>query len=274
MVLLVLTLAVGLGCGAKTETGGPQSDTTANDTSRAPIAQVAPWEDPKFATWKRAEFENVVVYFPPEHIHAAQMPQGAKEYKGAMVKISGMLGMPVPTDTVRIFYFTGPGQGYAVTGRDFPYGDSLAVYYWPNYSRGVSLMQRLFYSYFGTWSGQRIMHHGLIALFDYAGTNYNQSTIEFLRDTFFIPIGRLAQDTVMNSDMERYQSAEAASLVAFLLGSRGAITLQALYHATIPFDQAVQQNLGISVDSLQKEWIAFLEKTVGPIDTTQSHRGQ
>lgn len=247
------------------------ADSAVVGTSSAYLTR--PWEDPKFAGWQRTEFENVVVYFPPGHLHQADMSQTAKNYRNAITKISGTAQLPVPTDTIRVFYFTGPGQGFELTQRPFPYGDSIAVYYWPNYSHGVSLMQRLFYSYFGGWSTQQIMHHGLIALFDFSGENHHETTLEFMRDTFFIPLSRLASDTAMNSDYERYQSGEAGSLVAYILASRGSTGIEAMYRSTLPFDQAVQQVMGITLDSLQKEWIGFIEANVGPIDTTKARSG-
>ncbi len=272
MAVLVTLMVSGCGNNDKTETEPRATDSSL--TSATPSTpKLPPWEDPKYATWKKTEFENVVVYYPPGHIHEAQMPQAAKDYKTAISKISGTAQLPAPTDTVKVFYHTGPGQGWDFTGRDIPFGDSLAVYYWPNYSRGPSLMQRLFYSYFGGWSGQRIMHHGLIALFDFAGENHHQTTLEYLRDTFFIPLARLQNDTLMNSDVERYQTAEAGSLVAFILATRGITSVEALYRSTLPFDQAVQQALGITIDSLQQEWIGFVQMNTGPIDTTQIKTG-
>lgn len=273
MAILIALMIFGCTGSDKTE-AEPQTTDSSLTSAASSVPKVPPWEDPKYAAWKRAEFENVIVYYPPGHIHEAQMPQAAKDYKNAITKISGTAQLPVPTDTVRVMYYTGPGQAYEMTGRDFPFGDSLAVHYWPNYSRGPSLLQRLFYSYFGGWSGQRIMHHGLIALFDFAGENHHQTTLEYLRDTFFIPLARLQSDTLMNSDVERYQTAEAGSLVAFILATRGITSIEALYRSTLPFDQAVQQTLGISIDSLQKEWVEFVQLNTEPVDTTQVKAGQ
>jgi hypothetical protein len=161
-----------------------------------------------------------------------------------------------------------------MTGHFYPYGDSLAVFYWPNYSRGVSLMQRLLLSYYGKRSSQQILYHGLIALFDFSGENHHETTLSYLRDTFFIPLSRLATDTLMNSNAERYQSAEAASLVGFLMNTRGAVVVESFYMSDKPFDSTVTQVLGITTDSLQKEWIAFIEQNIGPIDTTSGKSGK
>ena len=227
-----------------------------------------PWQDPLFADFKLATHENIQVYYPTGHVHEAQMAQAPIDYKKAIAKISETLGLPEPTDTIRIFVLTGPGQGRTLTGDSFPHGDSLAVYYWPNYSRGPSLMQHLLYKYFGDWSQHRIMNHGLIALFDFAGENHHETTLEYLREGKFIPLGKPVDDTLMNSTIERYQSSEAGSFVAFLLAQHGIAGVEAVYRAPLPFAYAVQSSLSMSVDSLQKEWIAFIEAAIGPIDTT------
>jgi hypothetical protein len=112
------------------------------------------------------------------------------------------------------------------------------------------------------------MNHGLITLFDFAGKNHHETTLKLLRESTFIPLAKLVDDTLMNSTVERYQSSEAGSFVAFLLASHGPTAVQDIYDAPLPFAYAVQSNLKISVDSLQKEWIAFIEATIGPIDTT------
>lgn len=262
-------------CGNDEKTEIPANDGQDSVAAPAPVvATLPPWEDPKYKDWDSAKFENVKIYFPPTHLHAAQMSTAASDYKKAVQKISGMMGLPEPTDTLLLYYFTGPGQGQTMTGHFYPYGDSLAVYYWPNYSRGVSLMQRLLHSFYGKRSSQQILYHGLIALFDFSGENHHETTLGYLRDTFFIPLSRLATDTLMNSSAERYQSAEAASLVGFLMNTRGAVVVESFYMSDIPFDSTVTQVLGITIDSLQKEWIGFIEQNIGPIDTTSGKSGK
>jgi hypothetical protein len=240
----------------------------ADTTSIRRSIGLPPWKDTIFADFKRASFANIILYYPPEHLHEAQMAESAEGYKFAVGKISVTLGLPEPTDTIRVYVLTGPGQGRVMSGDPFPHGDSQAVYYWPNYSRGPSLMQHLLYKLFGGLSKHRVMNHGLIALFDFAGKNHHEATLKLLRESTFIPLAKLVEDTLMNSTIERYQSAEAGSFVAFLLASHGPTAVQDIYNAPLPFAYAVQSNLKISVDSLQKEWIAFIEATIGPIDTT------
>lgn len=273
--LVVFAMLCLSGCGSKESTEIPANTGQDSIAAQTPaVAALLPWEDPRYKDWDSARFENVKIYFPPTHLHAAQMPIAASDYKKAVQKISGMMQRREPTDTLLVYYYTGPGQGQAMTGHFYPYGDSTAVFYWPNYSRGISLMQHLLYRYYGKHTSQPILYHGLMALFDFAGENYHETTLGYLRDTFFIPLSRLATDTLMNSNSERYQSGEAGSLVGYLLLSRGAMVVDSLYMSTLPFDSTVTQILKISVDSLQKEWVAFIDQNIGPIDTTSGKSGK
>ena len=288
----IAALVVAAGCNKEEKTSDqaqnqqqPQVSSDTSDQSVPPIKvtlagadttavkrslHLPPWEDTIFADFVTIKHANFALHYPATHQHADQMVPAAEGYKTALAKVSEMLGMPEPTDTIHVYALTGPGQGRIMSGNPFPFGDSQAVYYWPNYSRGPSLMQHLLYKYFGGRSKHEIMNHGLIALFDFGGTNYHATTLEFLREGEFIPLAKLVEDTLMNSTIERYQSAEAGSFVAFLLAFHGTTGVKAIYDAPLPFAYAVQSNLKIGVDSLQREWITFIERTVGPIDTTMT----
>jgi len=78
----------------------------------------------------------------------------------------------------------------------------------------------------------------------------------------FIPLLELAVDTIVNSDLERYQSGEAASFVDFLLYSYGMPVLRMLYLADSPIELVVPGQLMITVDSLQTEWLTYINQVL------------
>ena len=124
------------------------------------------------------------------------------------------------------------------------------------------------------WSLQEPRHqflkHGLISLNDFSGQDYHRSTIECIEEDRFIPLAALAIDTSINSDAERYQSAEAASFCAFILGEWGVSGLKQMYESQLPFDQAVDSNLGCTLDSLETLWLLSARVNVRPDSTKDS----
>ena len=217
-------------------------------------------KDSKFVDWKTFNLGRIQLFHPPRHQHESNFADIASGYDRAVTKISQTLGIDSLPDTIRIFYFTGPNQGLEMTAQGRPYADSEAVYYWPAYTRGVSLTQYLLKRWSRVEPTNTFLKHGLIALFDHAGENYHQSTVEYANDTLFIPLAKLAVDTMINSDVERYQSAEAASFCAFLIARYGAPNLKALYESPEPFLEFAPRLLQTSVDALESNWLEFARR--------------
>lgn len=213
--------------------------------------------DPRFKDWHTYNLGRIRLFYPPKHQFEANFEEIAKGYDRAVANISQLLAIDSLPDTITIFYFTGPNQGLELTNKSHPYADSEAVYYWPAYSRGVSLTQYLLKKWSTVDPTTKFLWHGLVALFDHAGENYHQTTMEYAKDTLFIPLARLAVDTAINSDVERYQSAEAASFCAFLLARYSPATLKALYESPEPFLEYAPRLLQVSLDSLEQNWLAF-----------------
>lgn len=258
LTMLALAVLLIVGCSNEEGPGSQAVDTTLVDSTAERVARTTPlWQEAAYRDWTSVTSGSVVLYFPEYHQHAAEMPGFAQGYAGAVATVTERLGVVVPVDTVRVYHYTGPGQAEAITGQSMPFGDSTGVHYWTGYSRGVSLMQYLLPKAYGLKSSLPIMYHGLVALFDFAGENYHQTTLEYANDTFFIPLTRLANDTLMNSASERYQSAEAASFVGFLLGEYGPAAVRTAYVSNLPFDSTIASVCGISIDSLQSEWLAY-----------------
>lgn len=216
------------------------------------------WQDSAYTGWVAEPYGSVMLHYPESHQHLAEMPDAAAGYMRAINTIAARLNKTLPSDTIHVYYYTGPWQGETITDTIIPFGDSTGVHYWPNFARGVSLMQHLLLRWYPEGTTQPVIHHGLIALFDFDGKDYHQITLEMLKDdTMFIPLSRLSTDPGLDSEQERRQSAEAASLVGFLLGQYGPGTIESLYLARDPFDSAVQRLTGLTVDSLQSEWLAY-----------------
>ena len=101
-----------------------------------------------------------------------------------------------------------------------------------------------------------------MALLDYSKRNYHKVTQSFIKDTSFIPLVKLAEDTIINSHVERYRSAIAASFVDFLVYYYGMGALEKLYTADDSFDVAVERIFSITPDSLQVLWLNLVETAV------------
>ena len=213
--------------------------------------------DPRFKNWQTFNLGRISLFYPPKHQHETSFEEIAQGYDRAVTKISQLLAIDSLPDTITVFYFTGPNQGLELTNRSRPFADSEAVYYWPAYSKGVSLTQYLLKKWSHVEPTNKFLKHGLIALFDHAGENYHKTTVEYASDTLFIPLAKLAVDGAINSDIERYQSAEAASFCAYLLARYGPSTLKTLYESPEPFLDYAPRLLQISIDSLEQDWLAF-----------------
>lgn len=216
--------------------------------------------DPRFAEWKTFNSGRIQLFYPPKHQHESSFVETAKGYSRAVTKVSQTLGIDSLPDTIMVFYFTGPNQGLELTNHSRPYADSEAIYYWPAYTRGVSLTQFMLKKWSRVEPTNKFLWHGLIALFDHAGENYHKSTAEYANDTLFIPLAKLAVDGAINSDVERYQSAEAASFCAFVIARYGAATLKALYESPEPFLEIAPRLLQTTVESMESDWLEFARR--------------
>ncbi len=214
--------------------------------------------DPIYKGWLVESFENIRVYYAPGHPQAGHMADIARNYSRAVKTLCQTLGMPAPTDTLKVVYYTGAGQGQAVTKHEYPFGDSLGVArFWLPYAYGVPMAQLYVRKWDSTPTRHKFLWHGLIALFDFQGEDYHTTTLTMSKSKDFIPLAQLAVDTTINSDGERWQSAEAASFCAYLIGNYGVVRLRKLYDSPLPIEQALPQSLGISLDSAQAEWLEY-----------------
>ena len=218
--------------------------------------------DSSYANWKTFTYQNIKIIYPPTHPLESTLTGMAAGYTTAIRKVDELLGMPPLTDTLKVYYYTGFGQGREMTGRKYPYADSAAIHFWLPSFYGPTLMQYLLPRWAPDPPRHKFLKHGLISLFDFSGQNYHASTIGYKNAGKLIGLAELAVDTATNSDEERYQSGEAASLCASILSGYGPQKLRELYVSNMSFDSSVMQTLGVKLDILQAQWLVFLKQYV------------
>ena len=223
-----------------------------------------------YSGWNQYAYGNVRILYQPGHPLEAQIGEISRRYDVALDVIAGRLKMEPYVDTLLVVYYTGWGQGREMTGREYPFGTDTAIHFWLPSFLGPTLMQHLLPRWSTKEPRHQLMKHGLIALNDFSGQDYHRSTIKYIEDDRFIPLAALAVDTNINSDAERYQSAEAASFCAFILGQWGVSGLKKMYESQLPFALAVESNLGFTLDSLETLWVLSARVNVRPDSTKDS----
>lgn len=214
--------------------------------------------NPDYKGWLVEAYQNVRVYYAPGHPQAANMPETARRYEMALRSISQTLEMSTSTDTFKLVYYTGVGQGEALTGHFYAYADSLGIgRFWLPCAPGIPVAQAMIRRWSPGVPKYQFLWHGLVSLFDFRGRNYHEATVGFTKDSLFIPLAGLATDTSVNSDLERHQSAEAASFCAYVMGVYGVPALKRLYETQLPFEEGIQSVTGKPVDQVQQEWLQY-----------------
>lgn len=219
--------------------------------------------DPQtYENWVVATHENIKMLCPPEYVHASTLPSMAESYHTVMVNDCRFLGIDTPSDTIVVLYYTGPGQAWDITGMNhaFYLGDTL--HNWPPERFGTPMIKYLLPKWQSGEPKHRFLKHGLYTLLDHSGDNYHRLSLASFDSGGFDSLSALAVDPEVDSDFERRKSALAASFVDFVVYRYGIEKLTALYRSQEPFDQAVQEVIGVPVSSLQSEWTALLKQVV------------
>jgi hypothetical protein len=237
---------VGLGCKGQIKTA-PQAEPTV---------------DSRYANWITFTYQNIKIIYPPGHPQESTFTTMAAGYVRSMKRVEEILGLSPFTDTLKIYYYSGFGQGRELTGQQYPFADSNAIHFWLPSFYGPTLLQYLLPRWAPDPPRHKFLRHGLISLFDFSGQNYHASTIGYKNAGELIPLEKLATDTATNSNEERYQSAEAASFCAFVIGEFGPHALRELYLSPASFDSSVIQTCFVPVDTLQMRWLAFVKMNV------------
>jgi len=227
-------------------------------------ARTSPYDN-----WKLAQNKNIKVFYPGTHQHAAAMPSVAQGYVAAIRRDCEFLNIPVPTETLVVYYHTGFGQGEELTGSQYPFVRDTVIYYWQPSWLGPTLMTYLLPKFAPQASQYRFLDEGIKALFDYSGQNWHRRTLDKVDSAVFAGLDSLARDQSVCVDTERVLSAPAASFVNFVVARHGIGIFRDMYQAQGPFASTVDRIFGISVDSLQALWIAFIREGEQPPDTAK-----
>ncbi len=246
LLVVIILMVIGLGCTQKTEN------------------KFLLTNDPRYQGWDFFTYENIKIFHQPNHLQQDKFGEVARMYLKSIDIVTRTLKMPPYTDTLVVVYYTGYGQGREMTGRDYPFAQDSVIYFWLPSFLGPTLMQHLLPRWLPEEPKYQFLKHGLIALFDFSGQDYHKSTQYYIDQGQFMPLGQLAADTAINSDKERYQSAEAASFVAYVLANHGISMLMEMYRSRLPFDRMVEELFHLPVDSLEKRWLAFAMQSVPP----------
>ncbi|GEM_PF-610274 len=224
--------------------------------------QAAAGEDDRYAGWQTYTYRNIRIVYPPGHPQVDNLYDMAQGYVAALKRNCRFLRIPVPEDTLVVYYYTGFGQGQSMTGRQYPFVRDGRIHFWLPSFYGPTLMHYLLPLWLDKEPQYSFLKHGIISLFDYSGQNYHEMTHLKLQKGTFVPLMELAVDTTVDSNTERDLSAEAASFVDFLVFTYGIEGLRLLYRAEAPFEMASEGIIGIKPDSLQVLWLDFVDRTM------------
>ena len=218
--------------------------------------------DERYKDWLTVSAENVVIRYPADHQFASQMGELARGYVSALRRDCRLLEIPVPRDTLTVYFYKDYQQGREMTGQNYPFATKHTILFWQPARVGASLMRYLLPRWSDKEPQYKFLKHGLIALLDDSGRNYHQMTRTFQDSSMFIGLVDLSKDSTVDSDIERYQSAEGASFVDFILYTYGMPALKALYLAGSPIELISKGVLRTDVDSLQAKWLRYVDLVV------------
>jgi len=217
--------------------------------------------------WQNFTYGAIRLHFPAGHPQQSKMNEAAQNFGAARRRDALFLGLPEPIDTVDIMYYTGYGQGREVTGLEYPGVINDTIHFWlPSYY-GPVMARYMIDQWLPRATRFPFLKEGIITLLDFSGQNHHQTTLNLIGERKFVSLLELSMDTTVNSNLDRIQSAEAASFVDFVVFNYGTAALGALYTAEVPFSIVVNGLFSVSVDSLQMLWLKTAARGAG-LDTT------
>jgi len=221
----------------------------------------------EYRDWKIYSHDRVNILYPEGHPQEQYFESICEGYLRSANSIAQRLGMPPFEDTLNVVFYSGFGQGRELSGKHWPFVKDGIIHYWrPSYV-GITLADFMVQRWSPIWPSRDIFHHGLRTLLDFSGRNYHERTIRLRDSSMLVPLAELAISPEFVSDSERVYSAEAASLVAYVMAAYGVQKFKNLYEAPGPFDSIVSEYLGVGVDSLESGWLEFVRHNL-PEDVT------
>ena len=217
--------------------------------------------------WKNFTYGAIRLHFPDGHVNQDKMNEAAQSFAAVRRRDALFLGLPEPVDTVDIMYYTGYGHGRKVTGLEYPGVINDTIHFWLPSFYGPVMARYMINQWQPGGTRFPFLKEGIITLLDFSGQNHHQRTLDLIGERKFMSLLELSMDTTVNSNLERIQSAEAASFVDFVVFNYGSAALGALYTADVPFSVVVNGLFSVSVDSLQMLWLQTAARGAG-LDTT------
>ena len=168
-----------------------------------------------------------------------------------------------PIDSIVIYFYTGVGHGMSVTQKDTPFSDGNVIHFWFPSFYGPPIVKHLLPRWNDVEPKHKFLKDGIIALLDGSSRSYHEYTLNFLDSGSYIPLRRLSVDTTVNVDEERYQSAEAASFVDYVVYAYGIEQLKDLYSSHGSFSAEVERVFMMPLPKLEERWILFVKTFAG-----------
>ena len=252
-MLIVLILA---GCSDKKSEGNSDVIIPASTASAHIYQNLTAYKG-----WQIFRQDNVVIIHPPNHLHQTRFPELTKVFSALSRRTSEFLNM-TPPDSLIFYFYTGTGHALNVTGQAVPYSDGTVIHFWLPSFYGPPLVKHLLYKWESKFPKHKFLWHGIVALLDGSQQNYHQFTLEHIDSGIFIPLRELVVDTTINVDSERLQSAEAASLVDYLVYLYGIEKVRELYLSDGDIYADFEKVFKLPVDNIEKRWLEFIDTFV------------
>ncbi|HOD65288.1 MAG TPA: hypothetical protein PK186_01600 [candidate division Zixibacteria bacterium] len=218
--------------------------------------------DDPYAGWKTYTNGTLRVHYPEGHPMAAHVEEMAHVFPALMRRDAQFFQVPVPTDTIEVYFYTGVGHGHKITGTYYPYADTSVIHFWLPSNYGPIMAQLMLKRWYPGEPKFRFLKHGVRALLEFAGVNYHQRTQELIDSGKFVSLAELAADTASDdypdTESEQIRRALGASFVDFLVVHEGIRAFGMMYSSPLPFDSTVQRMFSVSADSLQQLWLNFV----------------
>ena len=259
ILILILILGLILSCGTKDENSSKNNLKT--DTLKEEnIATQKESTDTLYGNWIPYTYEDILILHPSEHVFADNLKDMVLGFIKFRKQVCDYFRVPIPEDTIYIYYYTGYGQMEEYTGIDYPSVDSNKIHFSMPYNLGASMTEYILYNWHPEKPQFNFVKQGIMALFDFSGQDYHEMTLNFIDEKRLVPLKELVADTTINMFREKYQSAESASFIAFILEHYHLEGLEKLYLSKDPFPKAVNKIFKTNVNVLQNRWLEFAEK--------------
>ncbi|MEA1981864.1 MAG: hypothetical protein U9N54_12975 [candidate division Zixibacteria bacterium] len=260
-LILILFLISGfiLSCGTKD--GDKSENNLKTDTAKEKnIATQIKSNDTSYENWISYTYEDIIILYSSENVFVDNLEGMAKGFMKFRKQVCDYFSIQIPKDTITIYYYTGYGQLEKYTGINYPLVDGNKIHYSMPFNLGASMTEYVLYNWHPIEPKFNFIKQGIMTLFDFSGQDYHEMTLNFIDEKKLLSLEELVADTTINMFYEKYQSAEAASFVAFVLENYHLEALEKLYLSEDSFPKAVNEIFKTNVDVLQNRWLEFTEK--------------